>query len=75
MSISPFNTITTSSLGNASSVNNEDNTGVQDSILLKAGKIEEVTFLVSNNGDTPLKDVVLSLDSSLDSVKILGDSR
>jgi hypothetical protein len=75
LSISPFNTITTSSLGNASSVNNEDNTGVQDSILLKAGKIEEVTFLVSNNGDTPLKDVVLSLDSSLDSVKILGDSR
>ena len=75
LSISPFNTTTTSNLGNASSVNNEDNTGGQDSILLKAGKIEEVTFLVSNNGDTPLKDVVLSLDSSLDSVKILGDSR
>ena len=75
LSISPFNTITSSSLGNASSVNNEDNTGVQDSILLKAGKIEEVTFLVSNNGDTPLKNVVLSLDSSSDSVKILGDSR
>lgn len=75
LSISPFNTATTSNLGNASSVNNEDNTGGQDSILLKAGKIEEVTFLVSNNGDTPLKDVVLSLDSSLDSVKILGDSR
>ena len=75
LSISPLNTISTSNLGNASSVNNEDNTGGQDSILLKAGKIEEVTFLVSNNGDTPLKDVVLSLDSSLDSVKILGDSR
>lgn len=76
LSISPFNTITISNLGNASSVNNEDNnTGGQDSILLKAGKIEEVTLLVSNNGDTPLKDVVLSLDSSLDSVKILGDSR
>jgi hypothetical protein len=75
LSISPLNTISTSNLGNASSVNNEDNTSGQDSILLKAGKIEEVTFLVSNNGDTPLKDVVLSLDSSLDSVKILGDSR
>ena len=75
LSISPLNTISTSNLGNASSVNNEDNTGGQDSILLKAGKIEEVTFLVSNNGDTPIKDVVLSLDSSLDSVKILGDSR
>lgn len=75
LSLSPFNTITIPNLGNASSVNNEDNTGGQDSILLKAGKIEEVTLLVSNNGDTPLKDVVLSLDSSLDSVKILGDSR
>jgi hypothetical protein len=75
LSISPFNTISTSNLDNVSSVNNKDNTGGQDSILLKAGKIEEVTFLVSNNGDTPLKDVVLSLDSSLDSVKILGDSR
>ena len=75
LSISPLNTISTSNLGNASSVNNEDNTGGQDSILLKAGKIEEVTFLVSNNGDTPIKDVVLSLDSSMDSVKILGDSR
>ena len=75
LSISPLNTISTSNLGNASSVNNEDNTGGQDSILLKAGKMEEVTFLVSNNADTPLKDVVLSLDSSLDSVKILGDSR
>jgi hypothetical protein len=75
LSISPLNTISTSNLDNASSVNNEDNTSGQDSILLKAGKIEEVTFLVSNNGDTPLKDVVLSLDSSLDSVKILGDSR
>ncbi|HEX5977934.1 MAG TPA: hypothetical protein VFY68_11690, partial [Nitrososphaeraceae archaeon] len=47
----------------------------EDSILLKAGKIEEVTFSISNNGDSMLEDVVLSLDSSLDSVKILGDSR
>jgi hypothetical protein len=42
---------------------------------LKAGKIEEVVFSVSNNGDISLNNVVLSLDSSLDSVKILGDSR
>ena len=76
LSISPINIINTSNLGNAGSTNSEDNTDrEEDTILLKAGKIEEVTFLVSNNGDTPLKDVVLSLDSSLDSVKILGDSR
>lgn len=76
LSISPINIINTSNLSNAGGVNSEDNTDrEQDTILLKAGKIEEVMFLVSNNGDTPLKDVVLSLDSSLDSVKILGDSR
>jgi hypothetical protein len=78
LSISPINVINTSNLGNASasSVNGEDNTDrEEDTILLRAGRIEEVKFLVSNNGDTPLKDVVLSLDSSLDSVKILGDSR
>ena len=75
LSISPVNTVTTPNLGNISSFDNEDNRNGEDSILLKAGKIEEVTFSVSNNGDTMLKDVVLSLDSSLDSVKILGDSR
>ena len=75
LSISPVNTVTTSNLSNISNFDNEDNRNGEDSILLKAGKIEEVTFSVSNNGDTMLKDVVLSLDSSLDSVKILGDSR
>ncbi len=70
LSISPVNTITAASdFGNASSSKNED------SILLRAGKIEDVTFLVSNNGGTTLRDVVLSLGSSLNSVKILGDSR
>ena len=78
LSISPINIINTSDPGRASanSVNGEENTDrEEDTILLRAGRIEEVKFLVSNNGDTQLKDVVLSLDSSLDSVKILGDSR
>src|SRR5215208_7943354 len=75
LSISPVNMVATSNLSNISNFDNEDNRNGEDSILLKAGKIEEVTFSVSNNGDTMLKDVVLSLDSSLDSVKILGDSR
>jgi hypothetical protein len=70
LSISPVNTITAApDFDNASSSENED------SILLRAGKIEDVTFLVSNNGGTTLRDVVLSLGSSLNSVKILGDSR
>lgn len=75
LSISPVNTLTTSDLNNVNGIDNRDNRDKNDSILLKAGKIEEVVFSVSNNGDISLNNVVLSLDSSLDSVKILGDSR
>jgi hypothetical protein len=75
LSISPVNTLTTSDPNNVNGIDNEGNRDKDDSILLKAGKIEEVVFSVSNNGDISLNNVVLSLDSSLDSVKILGDSR
>lgn len=70
LSISPVSTNKTASdFGNESSIKD------QDSILLRAGKIEDVNFLVSNHGSAMLKDVVLSLSSSTNSVKILGDSR
>jgi hypothetical protein len=75
LSISPVNTPTTSDPNNVNGIDNGVNGDNNDSILLKAGKIEEVVFSVSNNGDISLNNVVLSLDSSLDSVKILGDSR
>src|ERR671918_1204498 len=75
LSISPVNTLTTSDPNNVNGIDNGDNRDKNDSILLKAGKIEEVVFSVSNNGDISLNNLVLSLDSSLDSVKILGDSR
>ena len=75
LSISPVNTPTTSDPNNVNGIDNGVNRDKNDSILLKAGKIEEVVFSVSNNGDISLNNVVLSLDSSLDSVKILGDSR
>jgi hypothetical protein len=70
LSISPVNTFkAASNYDSSSSIENED------SILLKAGKIENVTFLVSNNGGIMLRDIVLSLGSSTNSVKILGNSR
>lgn len=75
LSIGPVNTPTTSDPNNVNGIDNGVNSDENDSILLKAGKIEEVVFSVSNNGDISLNNVVLSLDSSLDSVKILGDSR
>ncbi|MGH9983860.1 MAG: hypothetical protein ACRD8W_07885 [Nitrososphaeraceae archaeon] len=55
---------------NASGINRMNN-----SIMLTAGRIEDVGFTITNNGETPLVDFVLSLDSGSDSVKILGDSR
>jgi hypothetical protein len=70
LSISPISTNTT-----ASNFGNESSNKDQDSILLRAGKIEDINFLVSNHGSTVLRDVVLSLGSSTNSVKILGDSR
>jgi hypothetical protein len=73
LSISPVNTLTTSDPNNINGI--DDGVNRDNSILLNAGKIEEVVFSVSNNGDISLNNVVLSLDSSLDSVKILGDSR
>jgi hypothetical protein len=75
LSISPVNTPPTSDPNNVNGIDNGVNRDKNDSILLKAGKIEEVVFSVSNNGDISLNNVVLSLDSTLDSVKILGDSR
>jgi hypothetical protein len=75
LSVSPVNTLTSSDSNSVNGIDNEDNGDKNDSILLKAGKIEEIAFSVSNNGDISLNNVVLSLDSSLDSVKILGDSR
>lgn len=74
LSISQVKTDPASNLvktNNTNEINKQEN----DSILLRAGKIEDVGFLISNNGDTPLKNVVLSLDSPSDSVKILGNSR
>lgn len=45
------------------------------SIIIRSGKIEKMDFVVNNTGGKSLNDVLLSLASSSDSVKILGDSR
>lgn len=46
-----------------------------NSFILRAGMIEGAKIRVSNNGNEELKDVVFSLKSESDSVKILGDTR
>lgn len=54
---------------------NSSNITQHNSLMLRAGIIESANIIVSNNGDEELKDVVFSLDSESDSVKILGDTR
>ncbi|MDX1371440.1 MAG: hypothetical protein R3321_03180, partial [Nitrososphaeraceae archaeon] len=44
-------------------------------ITLKADTIQKLDLIISNNGKEPLKDVVFSLESQSESVKILGESR
>ena len=52
--------------------NNDDE---NKSIIIKSGKIENIRFVVHNNGNEALKDAVISLSSPSDSVEILGSSR
>lgn len=44
-------------------------------ITLKADTIQKLDLIISNNGKEYLKDVVFSLESQSESVKILGESR
>ncbi|NOJ30175.1 MAG: hypothetical protein DA328_08430 [Nitrososphaeraceae archaeon] len=51
------------------------NTTKKDSLMLRAGMIESAKIIVSNNGNKELKNIVFSLKSESDSVKLLGDTR
>lgn len=44
-------------------------------VTLKADTIQKFDLIISNNGKEPLKDVVFSLESQSESVKILGETR
>lgn len=47
----------------------------ENSILLTAGKLQNLRFSITNNGSLPLTDIVFSISSGTNSVKVLGDSR
>ncbi|HKO41408.1 MAG TPA: hypothetical protein VJU85_09120, partial [Nitrososphaeraceae archaeon] len=59
--------------------NNNDritsNTTKKETLMLRAGMVESVKIIVSNNGKQELKNVVFSLKSESDSVKLLGNTR
>jgi len=81
LSINPGLMSTTSS--NQSDVANDNKNNVTETedeinenpIQLTAGRLENLRFSITNNGSLPLTDIVFSLSSGTNSVKILGDSR
>ena len=81
LSINPEIISTTSSSRDYAANDNKSNVyGSEDEInenpiKLTAGRLENLRFSITNNGSLPLTDVVFSLSSGTNSVKILGDSR
>jgi hypothetical protein len=81
LSINPGIISTTSSsqengiYNNKSSVNEAEDEIDENPIKLTAGRLENLQFSITNNGSLPLTDIVFSLSSGTNSVKILGDSR
>lgn len=81
LSINPGIMSTTSSNQSYVANNNKNNvTETEDEInenpiQLTAGRLENLRFSITNNGSLPLTDIVFSLSSGTNSVKILGDSR
>jgi hypothetical protein len=60
---------------NKSNVNGSEDEINENPIKLTAGRLENLRFSITNNGSLPLTDIVFSLSSGTNSVKILGDSR
>lgn len=50
-------------------------TDQNSSIVLIAGKIQELQFNIANEGKIPVTDLVITLTSQADTVKILGNSK
>jgi hypothetical protein len=60
---------------NSSNEGLTSNTTKNDALMLRAGMVESAKIIVSNNGKEELKNVVFSLKSESDSVKLLGNTR
>ena len=49
--------------------------GVQNAVIITAGQIQDLDFVISNNSSTPVSNLVITLNSPSDSVKIIGNSK
>ena len=49
--------------------------GVENAVIITAGQIQDLDFVISNNSSTPVSSLVITLKSPSDSVKIIGNSK
>ncbi len=68
LSVSPSPSSSSSPASNDISTNNSGS-------IITAGKIQQLNFTVTNDGNVALDNLILSLASQSDSMKILGDSK
>lgn len=77
-SVISVNTLDNDTVNESDNRNSNDQTkerSVTAALILTAGKIDDLRFVVSNTGNEPVSDVVLTLDSPNESVKIIGQSK
>jgi len=57
-------------------INNTVNkNGIQNAVVITAGQIQDLDFVISNNSSTPVSNLVITLNSPSDAVKIIGNSK
>jgi hypothetical protein len=81
----PESVISVRTLVNESGTNQEPESGIsmadmtdidnRNALIVTAGQIENLKFVISNNSSNPVSNLVLTLSSPSDSVKIVGDSK
>src|SRR5262249_700604 len=54
---------------------NKENSDNRNALIITAGQIQDLKFAISNNSSSPVSNLVMTLNSPLDSVKIVGDSK
>lgn len=47
----------------------------RNALIITAGQIQDLKFVISNNSSSPVSNLVMTLSSPLDTVKIVGDSK
>lgn len=78
----PESVISLSTIGNGSSTSvgsdangTVDKKDIQKAVIITAGQIQDLNFVISNNSSTPVSNLVITLNSPSDSVKIIGNSK